>query len=123
MKPSANGATRSVSTMLNRWRAVEQDGNGLDILGQRRRDKRAVQKVFRKLLKTRFPAKAFTQSRTYRGNKPVNSTASEAGAQRRRDASCGLPRMHSLRRRKFPPLDGARLNRQVETGWQRGACS
>jgi trehalose-phosphatase len=28
-------------------------------------------------LLTRFPAKAFTQSRTYRGNRPINSTASE----------------------------------------------
>jgi putative transposase len=33
------------------WRAVEQDGNVLDILVQRRRDKRAAKKFFRKLLK------------------------------------------------------------------------
>src|SRR5215217_5897683 len=33
------------------WRAVDQDGNVLDILGQRRRDKRAAKKFFRKLLK------------------------------------------------------------------------
>src|SRR6266851_6278193 len=33
------------------WRAVDQDGNVLDILVQRRRDKRAAQKFFRKLLK------------------------------------------------------------------------
>ena len=32
------------------WRAVEQEGKGLDILVQRRRDKRAAQKFFRKLL-------------------------------------------------------------------------
>ena len=33
------------------WRAVDQDGNVLDILGQRRRNKRAAKKFFRKLLK------------------------------------------------------------------------
>jgi putative transposase len=33
------------------WRAVDQDGNILDILVQRRRDKTAAKKFFRKLLK------------------------------------------------------------------------
>jgi putative transposase len=33
------------------WRAVDQDGNILDILVQRRRDKAAAKKFFRKLLK------------------------------------------------------------------------
>ncbi len=33
------------------WRAVDQDGSVLDILVQRRRDKRAAKKFFRKLLK------------------------------------------------------------------------
>jgi putative transposase len=33
------------------WRAVDQDGNVLDILVQRRRDKGAAKKFFRKLLK------------------------------------------------------------------------
>jgi putative transposase len=33
------------------WRAVDQDGNILDILVQRRRDKQAAKKFFRKLLK------------------------------------------------------------------------
>src|SRR6185369_6304727 len=33
------------------WRAVDQDGNILDSLVQRRRDKRAAKKFFRKLLK------------------------------------------------------------------------
>src|SRR5262245_37908962 len=33
------------------WRAVDQDGNVLDILVQRRRNKRAAQTVFRQLLK------------------------------------------------------------------------
>src|SRR5712664_3371688 len=33
------------------WRAVDQDGNVLDILVQRRRDKKAAKKFFRKLLK------------------------------------------------------------------------
>src|SRR6266852_6590555 len=33
------------------WRAVDQDGNVLDILVQRRRDKRAAKKFFGKLLK------------------------------------------------------------------------
>ena len=32
------------------WRAVDQDGNVLDILVQRRRDKTAAKKCFRKLL-------------------------------------------------------------------------
>src|SRR5688500_8572823 len=33
------------------WRAVDQDGHVLDILVQRRRDKQAAKKFFRKLLK------------------------------------------------------------------------
>jgi putative transposase len=33
------------------WRAVDQDGNILDILVQRRRDKKAAKRFFRKLLK------------------------------------------------------------------------
>jgi len=33
------------------WRAVDQDGSVLDILVQRRRDKRAAKRFFRKLLK------------------------------------------------------------------------
>ena len=33
------------------WRAVDQDGNILDILVRRRRDKTAAKKFFRKLLK------------------------------------------------------------------------
>ena len=33
------------------WRAVDQDGNVLDILVQCRRDKQAAKKFFRKLLK------------------------------------------------------------------------
>ena len=33
------------------WRAVDQDGNGLDIRVQRRRDQKAAKKFFRKLLK------------------------------------------------------------------------
>ena len=33
------------------WRAVDQDGNVLDILVQRHRDKKAAKKFFRKLLK------------------------------------------------------------------------
>jgi putative transposase len=33
------------------WRAVDQDGHVLDILVQRRRDKAAAKKFFRKLLK------------------------------------------------------------------------
>jgi putative transposase len=33
------------------WRAVDQDGDVLDILVQRRRDKKAAKKFFRKLLK------------------------------------------------------------------------
>ena len=33
------------------WRAVDQDGDTLDILDQRRRDRRAAERFFRKLLK------------------------------------------------------------------------
>ena len=33
------------------WRAVDQDGDVLDILVQTRRDKKAAKKFFRKLLK------------------------------------------------------------------------
>jgi putative transposase len=33
------------------WRAVDQDGDALDILVQRRRDRKAAKKFFRKLLK------------------------------------------------------------------------
>ncbi|MFN2394031.1 MAG: DDE-type integrase/transposase/recombinase, partial [Pyrinomonadaceae bacterium] len=33
------------------WRAVDQDGEVLDILVQRRRNKKAAKKFFRKLLK------------------------------------------------------------------------
>ena len=33
------------------WRAVDQDGDVLDILVQRRRDKKAAKKFFRKLFK------------------------------------------------------------------------
>jgi transposase-like protein len=36
------------------WRAVDQDGNTLDILVQRRRDKKAAKTFFRKLLKRGF---------------------------------------------------------------------
>jgi putative transposase len=35
----------------DRWRAVEQDDHVLDILVQRRRDKKAANKCFRMLLK------------------------------------------------------------------------
>ena len=34
-----------------RWRAVDQDGNVLDILVQSRRDAKAAKRLFRKLLK------------------------------------------------------------------------
>ncbi len=33
------------------WRAVDQDGDTLDILVQKRRDRRAAERFFRKLLK------------------------------------------------------------------------
>jgi hypothetical protein len=33
------------------WRAIDQDGNVMDILVQRRRDKKAAKQFFRKLLK------------------------------------------------------------------------
>jgi putative transposase len=48
-------ATRLVLTIKGErhylWRAVDQEGNVLDILVQRRRNKRAAKKFFRKLLK------------------------------------------------------------------------
>ena len=33
------------------WRAVDQDGDAIDILVQKRRDKRAAKQFFRKLMK------------------------------------------------------------------------
>ena len=36
---------------VNQWRVVDQEGNVLDILVQRRRNKSAAKKFFRKLLK------------------------------------------------------------------------
>jgi putative transposase len=41
-----------MDAFINLWRAVDQDGNVLDILVQSRRDKKAAKKFFRKLLKT-----------------------------------------------------------------------
>jgi putative transposase len=67
-KPSASGVGNSGSSMpihcdagvltINKarhslWRAVDQDGNVLDILGQRRRDKKAAKRFFRQRLKGR----------------------------------------------------------------------
>ena len=36
------------------WRAVDEDGDVIDILVQSRRDRRAAKRFFRKLLKRRF---------------------------------------------------------------------
>jgi putative transposase len=46
------------------WRAVDQDGNVLDILVQSRRNKKAAKKFFRKLLKglTYVPRVVITES-------------------------------------------------------------
>ena len=68
------------------WRAVDQDGNVLDILVQRRRHKAAAKKFFRKLLKglTSIPRVSwlFTYSPSRSpsmvgaaGREPVASTA------------------------------------------------
>ena len=43
--------TLTVTCSTYGWRAVDQDGNVLDILVQSRRNKRAAKKFFRKLLK------------------------------------------------------------------------
>jgi putative transposase len=45
------GAGNSTSLPDYLWRAVDQDGDVLDILVQRHRDKKAAKKFFRKLLK------------------------------------------------------------------------
>ncbi len=45
------GAGNSASLPDYLWRAVDQDGDVLDILVQSRRDKKAAKKFFRKLLK------------------------------------------------------------------------
>jgi len=59
------------------WRAVDQDGNVLDILVQRRRDKQAAKKFFRKLLKGLTPIRApmsrgQTDTSRGRGGRPRN---------------------------------------------------
>ena len=43
--------SKSTAASIYLWRAVDQDGDVLDILVQRRRDKKAAKKFFRKLLK------------------------------------------------------------------------
>jgi len=43
--------TRSSGRTHSQWRAVDQEGNGLDILVQSRRDQRAAVEFLRKLLK------------------------------------------------------------------------
>src|SRR3954466_5149913 len=60
-------ATRQVCLMIAGqkhwlWRAVDHDGVVLDVLVQRRRDKRATKRLLRKLLKrqTRVPRVMFT---------------------------------------------------------------
>jgi putative transposase len=55
-RPGDTGPLDAVLRTINRarhslWRAVDQDDNGLDILGQRRRATKAATKFFRKLLK------------------------------------------------------------------------
>ena len=42
--------SRSIGQLHCLWRAVDQDGDVLDILVQSRRDKKAAKKFFRKLL-------------------------------------------------------------------------
>jgi putative transposase len=49
--PLHSSANRCKGERHYLWRAVDQDGNVLDILVQRHRDKRAAKKFFRKLLK------------------------------------------------------------------------
>ncbi len=54
------------------WRAVDQDGDVLDILVQSKRDKRAAKKFFRKLLKKlRYVPRVFITDklRSYRAAK------------------------------------------------------
>src|ERR1700730_9740610 len=56
LDPATGGTLTKCSSRINGrlhylWRAVDQDGDALDILVQRRRDKKAAKKFFRKLLK------------------------------------------------------------------------
>jgi len=56
LDPAINGTSTKCSSKINGrihylWRAVDQDGEVLDIMVQSRRDKRAAKKFFRKLLK------------------------------------------------------------------------
>jgi DDE domain len=58
--PATNGTSMKCSSTINGrlhflWRAVDQDGDVLDILVQSRRDKKAAKKFFRKLLKRLVP--------------------------------------------------------------------
>ncbi len=53
------------------WRAVDQDGHGLDILVQRRRDQKAAKKFFRKLLHIPSDLVVDRGASTVRGACPV----------------------------------------------------
>jgi len=48
---STKCSSKSTDSLRYLWRAVDQDGDVLDILVQRHRDKKAAKKFFRKLLK------------------------------------------------------------------------
>ncbi len=45
-----------IGVLLYLWRAVDQDGDEIDILVQKRKDKKAASRFFRKLLKSQQAA-------------------------------------------------------------------
>jgi DDE domain len=58
------------------WRAVDQDGDALDILVQRRRDRKAAKKFFRKLLKGLRDVSRFSRNLGFKPRHSISQTLS-----------------------------------------------
>ncbi len=90
------------------WRAVDQDGDTLDILVQRRRDKRAAKRFFRKLLKEQGTAprrlvtdKLHSYSAAHRETMPEVVHCTEQYANNRAEVSHQRTRQQERQVRKF----------------------
>ena len=62
------------------WRAVDQDGHGLDILVQSRRNKKAAKKLFRKLLKGLCTCRGRSSPTDSKATVPRSGRVSRCGA-------------------------------------------
>ena len=62
------------------WRAVDQDGFDLDVLVQRRRDKKAAKRLFRKLLKKQWSSPSGAGHRQAQESPPRPSARSCPGS-------------------------------------------